>query len=157
MLTNQEGRNQQNNIRIFGLKWGAEGSSITQFIEQLLKMSCLCRQTWIYKYSGHIELWCPNQTLVNPWDLLWWTPFNTRWKRRGWGKPERKNIHYQNEHSFLTMTTPPKLSGKEKNTMLLKKPWRRKEYASFCEPCRDFRNLKGDNGQRGMWVHGRTD
>ena len=37
MLTNQEGRNQQNNIRIFGLKWGAEGSSITQFIEQLLK------------------------------------------------------------------------------------------------------------------------
>lgn len=37
MLTDQEGRNRRNNIRIFGLKEGAEGSSVTQFIEQLLK------------------------------------------------------------------------------------------------------------------------
>ena len=36
-LTDQEGRNRQNNIRIFGLAEGAEGSSTTQFIERLLK------------------------------------------------------------------------------------------------------------------------
>lgn len=37
MMTDQEGRSRWNNIRIFGLKEGAEGSSVTQFIEQLLK------------------------------------------------------------------------------------------------------------------------
>ena len=37
MLTDQEGRNRRNNIRIFGLQEGAEGSSTPQFIEQLLK------------------------------------------------------------------------------------------------------------------------
>lgn len=36
-LTDQEGRNRRNNIRIFGLKEGVEGSSASQFIEQLLK------------------------------------------------------------------------------------------------------------------------
>lgn len=34
MLTDQEGRNRQKIIHIFGLKEGAEGSSVTQFIEQ---------------------------------------------------------------------------------------------------------------------------
>ena len=37
MLTDQEGRSRRNNIRIFGLQEGAEGSSVTQLIEQLLK------------------------------------------------------------------------------------------------------------------------
>ncbi|KAK1899514.1 LINE-1 retrotransposable element ORF1 protein [Dissostichus eleginoides] len=35
-LTDQEGRNRRNNIRIFGLTEGAEGTSATQFIERLL-------------------------------------------------------------------------------------------------------------------------
>ncbi|KAJ4945796.1 hypothetical protein JOQ06_023474 [Pogonophryne albipinna] len=35
-LTDQEGRNRRNNIRIFGLTEGAEGTSTTQFIERLL-------------------------------------------------------------------------------------------------------------------------
>lgn len=37
MVTDQEGRNRRNNIRIFGVQEGAEGSSVMQFIEQLLK------------------------------------------------------------------------------------------------------------------------
>ena len=36
-LTDQEGRNRQNNVRIFGLKEGVEGSSVTEYIEHLLK------------------------------------------------------------------------------------------------------------------------
>ncbi|KAJ4923913.1 hypothetical protein JOQ06_028168 [Pogonophryne albipinna] len=35
-LTDREGRNRRNNIRIFGLTEGAEGTSTTQFIERLL-------------------------------------------------------------------------------------------------------------------------
>lgn len=35
-LTDQEGRNRRNNIRIFGLKEGAEGGSVSHFIGRLL-------------------------------------------------------------------------------------------------------------------------
>ena len=66
MLTDQEGRNRQNNICIFGLKEGSEGSSVTQFIEQLLK-----NELPLPTNMEHTELYFPNQMLISPRGLSW--------------------------------------------------------------------------------------
>lgn len=100
-LTDQEGRNRRNNIRIFGLKEGTEGSSVARFIEQLLKQELpLPTNMELQIQRAHRALMPrpdadkpPRSIVVN---FLQYTVKETVLKE-AW----KKKIHYQNQPFFF--------------------------------------------------------
>lgn len=100
-LTDQEGRNRRNNIRIFGLKEGTEGSSVAQFIEQLLKQELPLPINMVLQIQWAHRALMPKPDADKPprsivVNFLQYTVKETVLKE-AW----KKKIHYQNQPLFF--------------------------------------------------------